>query len=123
MDKKNVLLIEDNKINQKIATLLLSELNCKIDIADNGKQALKMLHNNYDLIFMDIGLPDMDGLQVTKEIRRREKNKKHTPIVAMTAHVLENDKQRCLAAGIDAIVTKPIMQDELRQAIDTWCGS
>lgn len=117
----NILIVEDNKLNQKIAKIMLEEIGCKVEIAANGIDAIELFKNNsYDLIFMDIGLPDMDGLQVIKKIRKLGKNKNHLPIIALTAHVLEEDRVNCLAAGANDILTKPIVQSELYSIVKKW---
>lgn len=112
--KLRVLLVEDNSINQKIARIMLEEAGCQIDIIGDGATALDHLEciYNYDVIFMDIGLPDMSGFDVVTELRKR-KELSNTPIIAMTAHILESDRQRCYDVGMDSIITKPIMHDQL----------
>jgi len=118
-----ILLIEDNLLNQMVAKSLLEELDCRINIASNGKQALQLFADgNYDLIFADIGLPDMDGLTVTKEIRKYKGEKANIPIIALTAHVLQEDRENCLNAGADAVITKPIMPEELKMTLKRWLG-
>lgn len=118
-----ILLIEDNPLNQMVAKSLLEELDCRINIASNGKQALQLFADgNYDLIFADIGLPDMDGLTVTKEMRKYKGEKATIPIIALTAHVLQEDRENCLNAGADAVITKPIMPEELKMTLKRWLG-
>ncbi|KTD38336.1 sensory histidine-kinase / response regulator [Legionella nautarum] len=110
-DRPNkVLVVEDNPIAQKVALTLLSSMNCQVDVADSGQVALKQIKSNrYDLIFMDIGLGGgADGYEVTQQIRSLEKDKEHTPIVALTAHAAEENKQHCIEAGMDAVLSKPI---------------
>ena len=100
---------------------MLEKINCTIDIASNGNEALKMFKDTtYDLIFMDVGLPDMDGLQVTREIRRLEKDKQHLPIIALTAHVLEEDRINCINAGADDVLEKPVIQTKLYEVLNKW---
>lgn len=106
----NILLVEDQAIAARIAKSLLNYLNATVDIAENGHQAVEMWEKgNYDLIFMDIGLPDKNGCEVTKEIRAKEKplNKK-TPIIALTAHVDGKSKQTCIDSGMEAVLSKPL---------------
>lgn len=118
-DKKfsyTLLLVEDNHINQKVVKSMLNDLGCKVDVVDNGASAIKAFKNNsYDLIFMDLGLPDMDGIQVTRLILDIEKveQRRHTPIIALTAHVMEADHKNCYAAGMDNVLTKPLLQPQL----------
>ena len=98
---------------------MLEEIGCTTDIASSGREALEMFKKKaYDLIFMDVGLPDMDGLEVTREIRRLEKGKLHLPIIALTAHVLEEDRINCINAGADDILEKPILQTKLYEIIE-----
>ncbi|MBA2648671.1 MAG: response regulator [Legionella sp.] len=105
-----VLVVEDNLIAQSAAKSLLTTLHCTVDLVDTGKKAMKLWENShYDLIFMDIGLPDLDGYEVTQRIRLQELAKKtHSPIIALTAHVSEENKQRCIDAGMDAVFIKPL---------------
>ena len=107
-----VLLVEDNFIAQEVARALLSVLSCHVDIASNGTEALALYDkNHYDLILMDIGLGEgMDGYEVTHHIRNQKDNSKHTPIIALTAHASDENKQRCIEAGMDAVLTKPLTQ-------------
>ncbi|WP_254596080.1 response regulator [Legionella micdadei] len=111
--KTQVLVVEDNVIAQKVVKTILSSMNCAVDLASNGKEALNKVNlNHYDLIFMDIGLGQgADGYEVTREIRKREKDSDHVPIVALTAHAAEENKQRCVEAGMDAVLSKPITQN------------
>jgi signal transduction histidine kinase/DNA-binding response OmpR family regulator len=105
-----VLLAEDNIINQKLANGLLDKLGCKIKTVNNGKEAFEAAKNNvYDIIFMDVQMPEMDGFEATGLIREWEKETgKHTPIVAMTAHAMKGDREKCINAGMDDYMTKPI---------------
>ncbi len=112
----NILLTEDNIINQKLATRVLNKLGYQIDIADNGRKAVEMLANKpYDVILMDVLMPEMDGLEATKYIR---KNSIHQPIIiAMTANALPDDKEQCLSAGMNEYITKPINIELLLSAL------
>ncbi len=105
-----ILVVEDNSIAQSVAKSMLAPLNCAVDIAESGKQAVHLWKNNhYDLIFMDIGLPDLDGYEVTHRIRIQELSKKsHIPIIALTAHAGEENKRKCIEAGMNAVITKPL---------------
>ena len=107
---KQILVVEDHGVAAKIAKTILSELGCEVDIAKTGKIALKLIEKNrYDLIFMDIGLPDMDGYAVTKQIRSHHlKSVAKIPIVALTAHAENDEKQRCLAVAMNMVITKPL---------------
>jgi len=118
----SVLLVEDNLLNQKFASATLRKQGHKIDIAENGKTAIeKFEKNEYDLILMDIQMPIMDGITASKKIReiedeRNSKNK--VKILAVTAYAMENDRQKCLTAGMDEYLTKPFKPDELCDMIN-----
>ncbi|PJZ42554.1 hybrid sensor histidine kinase/response regulator [Leptospira kmetyi] len=112
-----ILLVEDNVINQKIALRLLSKLGYSADTALNGVEAIANLQNNrYDLIFMDIQMPEMDGFETTFHIRKDFAKQKPT-IVAMTANAMEGDKEKCLEAGMDAYISKPIQTQDIESTI------
>lgn len=107
--KRKVLLVEDTPIARKVAVIILNSLGCKIDIAEKGATAIEMAtKNQYDLILMDIGLPDMDGLTVTKCIRQRESKGKHVPIIALTAHSETSIKEQIFEVGLDDLLIKPL---------------
>lgn len=116
--KINVLLVEDDPLIQKFTYRLLIDCGCHVDVASDGKTALKKAKNDYDLVLMDIGLPDIDGLTATREFREKVKDRKKKPIiVALTAHVSNEDKERCLAAGLDAFLTKPATYYDFQQLL------
>ncbi|HET7105576.1 MAG TPA: PAS domain S-box protein [Candidatus Acidoferrum sp.] len=114
-----VLLAEDNAVNRALAQRLLEKCGCKVGIAVDGVQAVaEMKAAEFDLVLMDIQMPEMDGFEATAEIRKNEKvTGRRTPIIALTAHALKEDRQRCLTAGMDAYVTKPIIPAELFKAM------
>jgi PAS domain S-box-containing protein len=117
----NILLAEDNPINQKLATRLLQKMGHSVTVVENGRQALAALEKNeFDVVLMDIQMPEMDGLETTAEIREREKSQDgtHIPILAMTAHAMAGDRERCLEAGMDGYVSKPINVQELVEAME-----
>jgi len=118
----DVLLVEDNPINRRVAVRLLEKHGHKVVTANNGREALEVLERldwTIDLILMDVQMPEMDGYQATAAIRHREKStSSHLPIVAMTAHALDRDRERCLAAGMDAYLSKPIQTDKLYELVD-----
>jgi PAS domain S-box-containing protein len=116
-----ILLAEDNEINQKVASMLLTRSGHKVDLANNGIEALEAFKKNtYDLILMDVQMPDMDGLEASKQIRLLEGPNHHVPIVAMTAHAMPGDRQRCLDAGMEDYITKPLDTRKLFQVIEYW---
>lgn len=112
-----LLLIEDNEMNQMVAQLVLDELQCRYDIASSGPEGLALFEKNkYDIICTDIGMPNMNGLEVIERIRAHKKGKK-IPILAMTAHVLGEDQDACLEAGADDVLEKPIIFPTLKAMI------
>ncbi len=116
-----VLLAEDNVVNQKVASRLLEKLGCAVEVAADGRAAIRMAAaGRYDLVFMDCHMPEVDGLAATREIRRHEPPGLHTPIIAMTALALAEDRTRCLAAGMDDYVCKPIRPEVLRELLQRW---
>jgi PAS domain S-box-containing protein len=116
-----ILLAEDNPINRKLAVTLLQKAGYPVDTVENGARAVEETRNqDYSLILMDVQMPDMDGFEATQEIRNREGNAKHTPIIAMTAHAMKGDRERCLEYGMDDYVSKPLDPQELFNTIDRW---
>jgi PAS domain S-box-containing protein len=116
-----ILLVEDNPINQKLAVTILQKAGYPVDVAENGVQAVEALkERSYQLVLMDVQMPEMDGLEATQHIREQESGKKHTPIIAMTAHAMKGDKERCLAAGMDDYLSKPLELDEVFSTIEQW---
>lgn len=124
---KTILLVEDNPVNCKVAQHYIAKLGHAIEIVGNGREALTALAAApYDLVLMDCQMPVMDGYEATVALRCREKNgvaPKRTPVIAITAHALVGDHARCLAAGMDDYITKPIIFDELRRVIELWLAS
>jgi len=118
--KLRVLLAEDNEVNQKLALRLLEKQGHSAVVVGTGRAALEALEaQEFDLVLMDVQMPDMDGLEATAAIREREKgNGKHVPIIAMTAHAMAGDQERCLAAGMDGYVSKPISGQALATEIN-----
>jgi CheY-like chemotaxis protein len=119
-NRLNILLAEDNPVNEKLAVGMLEKMGHSVSVARNGREVLEALKaDNFDLIFMDVQMPEMDGLEATKLIRDDEKHTgSHVPIVAMTAHAMEGDREKCLEAGMDDYIAKPIDLGKLYDAIE-----
>ncbi len=120
-----ILLVEDNPINQKVATRLLEKAGHTVTIAGNGREALEhVVRDSFHLVLMDVQMPEMDGLTATAAIREHERaSGRHVPIVALTANVMQGDRERCLEAGMDAYVTKPVVQQVLFQTMADVLGT
>ena len=117
--KLRILVAEDNPINQTVVLRMLEKMGHQPTLANNGLEALSMVESGtYDLVFMDVQMPEMDGLTASRKIREREKGSgTHIPIVAMTAHAMKGDKERCLKAGMDGYITKPVSGQEIEATI------
>jgi signal transduction histidine kinase/two-component SAPR family response regulator/HPt (histidine-containing phosphotransfer) domain-containing protein len=122
-----ILLCDDNAINQKVAARILQQLGYEPDLATNGREALDALNRKpYDLIFMDVMMPEMDGLEVTRAIRKFQQEGGHANfdsriiIVAMTAQAMQGDREKCLAAGMDDYLAKPVRPSDVRTVIERW---
>lgn len=120
--RARILIAEDNPVNQRVATHMLGKLGYRCDIASNGQEAVDMLVNMpYDLVLMDCQMPEMDGYTATRRIREREtEGVRRTPIVAMTANAMREDRARCLESGMDGFIPKPIALEELETALECW---
>jgi polar amino acid transport system substrate-binding protein len=119
----HLLLAEDNEVNQQVALGLLERLGHRVDIVSNGAEAVAAAETaRYDLILMDCQMPQLDGYGATQEIRRRENGGRRVPIVAMTASAMKGDRDRCLAAGMDDYLTKPIHRERLAEVFAQWTG-
>lgn len=116
-----VLLAEDHTTNQMVAAMMLRNLGCRVDIAANGQEALTMIEtSSYDVVFMDCEMPEMDGFVATRAIRARADSKAQVPIIAVTAQSMQGDRERCLQAGMDDYITKPVEQDAFAAALTKW---
>jgi two-component system, OmpR family, aerobic respiration control sensor histidine kinase ArcB len=117
-----ILLVEDNPIAQTITKELLTQCNCQVDMAVDGQSALQLWQaNEYELIFMDIGLPDIDGCKVARHIRAQElARNNYTPIIALTAHVGEENKLRCIESGMNMVLNKPLTQKNCRETLNSF---
>jgi CheY-like chemotaxis protein len=117
-----ILVAEDNPVNQRLVARMLEKRGHQVKVAGNGREALDALRRaNYDLVFMDVQMPVMDGFEATGEQRRREKlGGLHTPIIALTAHAMKGDRERCLDAGMDGYLTKPIRANELDEILSGY---
>lgn len=119
--RTRILLVEDNIVNQKVATRVLEKLGYRCDIANNGREALEAAQKTpYNLIFMDCQMPEMDGYEATKAIRQFEAHRRYTPIVALTASALRSDYDSCIAAGMDDVLTKPIHVEPLQKVLNAY---
>jgi CheY-like chemotaxis protein len=121
--KMDILLVEDNLVNQKVAVAMLKKLGCRVSIALNGAQALKQIPDHkFDLIFMDCQMPIMDGFETTRAIRQMVGEIRDIPIVALTAHALKGDRQKCIDSGMNDYLSKPIRRDDLIATLRKYCG-
>jgi two-component system sensor histidine kinase/response regulator len=117
-----ILVAEDNAVNQRLATRLLEKRGHRVVVAANGREALAAVDKEkFDLILMDVQMPEMDGFEATAAIRAREKtNGVRLPVIAMTAHAMKGDRERCLEAGMDGYLAKPIRPQELDAVLGTY---
>ena len=122
-----VLLAEDNPVNQKVAVLMLEKLGCRVDVVTTGLQAIaavtRLSGDVYELVLMDCQMPELDGFAATGEIRQRLSPDSHLPIIAMTANAMMGDRERCLAAGMDDYLAKPVTRKALSDMIDRWVST
>jgi CheY-like chemotaxis protein len=120
----HILLVEDNSINRKLVSSMLTKAGYRLDTAENGKEAVEMYLSNpgkYNLIFMDVQMPEMDGIAATRMLR--EKGFAGIPIIAMTAHTMKGDYEKCLEAGMNDYISKPIRKKVVLEMVEKWVGS
>jgi len=116
-----ILLVEDNPVNQKLATLMLTKAGYHVEVAENGKEAVEKYTVNpseFDLILMDVQMPEMDGLEATRTIRDKEFDT--IPIVAMTAHAMKGDQKKCIKAWMNDYISKPIKRKVVFEVLEKW---
>jgi CheY-like chemotaxis protein len=119
--KVSVLLAEDDRVNQRVATRMLEKLGCVVDVAVNGREAIeKLKQGSYDLVFLDVLMPVLDGFEAAREINATWERAARPPLVAMTANVMRGDRERCLQEGMDDYVSKPVSSDEMARVIAQW---
>jgi CheY-like chemotaxis protein len=117
--KERILVADDNLVSQQFTVANLRKLGFSADVVTNGLEALNALKTKqYDVILMDCEMPALDGYEATKEIRRQERNGRHTWIIAMTAYAVVGDREKCLKAGMDDYINKPLRHEELRTALE-----
>ena len=117
-----VLVAEDNKVNQKVVLGMLQKLGYEADLVENGKDAVLAIQNNeYSLVLMDCQMPEMDGYEATRQIRKLTGAGNRIPVVALTANAMMGDREKCLEAGMDAYMAKPVRMDVLAQTLGHWC--
>jgi signal transduction histidine kinase/ActR/RegA family two-component response regulator len=121
---RKILLVEDNTVNRMVAVKMLEKFGVQIEVAKDGQEAVeKWKAGHFDLIFMDCQMPEMDGYEATRTIRIYERERdpnERIPIIALTAHAMEEDQQRCMDAGMDAYLTKPVKAQVLKKSLETW---
>jgi signal transduction histidine kinase/DNA-binding response OmpR family regulator len=122
--RRRLLVVDDSHVNQRVATRLLETMGHRVDVAANGREAVAAVRNQeYDAVLMDCQMPEMDGFEATMEIRRLEGTTKRTPIIAMTAGAMKGDEEKCIAAGMDAYISKPVNPERLSGVLSRWIAT
>ena len=112
---------DDNRVNQKVGTSFLEKLGYRAEVVGNGLEVLQALERQpYDIVFLDVQMPEMDGYEAARQLRRRWTDAERPRIVAMTGNAMQGDKERCLAAGMDDYIAKPVRVEDLRMALERW---
>ena len=116
-----ILLAEDNTVNQMVAVRLLDKLGYSVDVVADGQEAIASVASiSYDLVLMDCQMPEVDGYQATRAIRASSGFQRDIPIVALTANAMTDDREKCLAAGMNDYIAKPVRRDELQEVLERW---
>ena len=121
MKGKRILVVEDNPVNRKLCTLQLTRMGCETDYAETGREAVqKCLDGKFDVVLMDMQLPDLDGCSAAREIRERKKDDPNLRIIALTANAMPEDRQKCLDAGMNDYMSKPFKAETLASTLKKW---
>jgi CheY-like chemotaxis protein len=119
-----VLVVEDSPVNRVVAIGVLERCGYNAYAVNDGREALEALSSRrYDAVLMDCQMPEIDGYEATRELRRREQGMRHTPVIAMTAHAMHGDRERCLQAGMDDYVAKPVRAQALAEILGRWISA
>jgi CheY-like chemotaxis protein len=119
-----VLVVEDSPVNRLVTVRVLERCGYRVHVVNDGREALDALSTQiYDVVLMDCQMPEVDGYEATRELRQREQGgKRHTPVIAMTAHAMTGDRERCLEAGMDDYLAKPVRSQALVEVLERWTG-
>ncbi len=122
--RARVLIVEDNAANQKVAMRMIQRLGFRADVAGTGGEAVTLIgRGHYDAVLMDCQMPEMDGYEASRQIRHNERGGRHVPIIAMTADALEGERERCLEAGMDDYITKPVKLHVVAAVLERWLAT